>query len=504
MFSKENKEKIINWFKEPKNLMLVGILLFALAIRLSYFFLTKSQPLWWDEAEYMLKAKNIAFGTPDTGWWFGRPILFSVISALFFKLGLNELGIRFFWVILSIINVYLVYYIGKSLFNKNIGLIASLIMAVSYIDLFYTFRLLVNLPEITFVLLAFSLFINVEFLNKSKKNIWWIIPIILIGVLIRFTVGLSLIILLIYLLWTKRLTLFKEKEWYISLGIGIILFVPYVIYSWIKTNNPLYFLTSVLVGSSGGRAIGDTPFHVFMQYIKYLPNYTNLLLFIFFLVAVISLLVYILLGFDKIGDSKKSKTSLFILLTILVPLIYFGFFVNHFEDRYLSMALPFIFILVAQGLDIVKELITKYLSKTLATLVILALLIFGIYSMYVHSEAIVKDKINSYNDLKKAGLWIKENTNPNESVMSSAITEITYYSERKTFGHLQNLTAEIEKIKETNATYFVISNWEGDPEWVYPYLSSNQTQFVPVYQSVSQYNSNKMFAVVFKINSEEL
>src|SRR3989339_561413 len=89
------KEKVFQWFKDNHNLILLSILVFAFAIRMYYFFMTTSQPLWWDEAEYMLKAKNIAFGTPDTGWWYGRPILFPVISALFLKIGLGEIGLRF-------------------------------------------------------------------------------------------------------------------------------------------------------------------------------------------------------------------------------------------------------------------------------------------------------------------------------------------------------------------------------------------------------------------------
>ena len=115
---KERKEKIKNWLKNPYNLALVGMLLLAFIIRLYYFFLTKSQPLWWDEAEYLVKAKNIAFGTPYTGWWeAGRPILFPVIASIFFKIGLGEIGLRFFYVLLSIFNILLIFLIIKRLFN---------------------------------------------------------------------------------------------------------------------------------------------------------------------------------------------------------------------------------------------------------------------------------------------------------------------------------------------------------------------------------------------------
>jgi len=48
----ERKSKVLDWFKDKNNRILIGILIFAFAIRLYYFIMTKSQPLWWDELCY--------------------------------------------------------------------------------------------------------------------------------------------------------------------------------------------------------------------------------------------------------------------------------------------------------------------------------------------------------------------------------------------------------------------------------------------------------------------
>ncbi|MEM3074692.1 MAG: hypothetical protein QW727_02000 [Candidatus Pacearchaeota archaeon] len=56
----KRKQKIKNWLSDKHNLVLFGILIFAFIIRLYYFALTKNQPLWWDEAEYMSAAKSYA------------------------------------------------------------------------------------------------------------------------------------------------------------------------------------------------------------------------------------------------------------------------------------------------------------------------------------------------------------------------------------------------------------------------------------------------------------
>ena len=50
--------KIRGWILENKIFLIVlGIGIF---LRLYYLFLTYNQPLWWDEAEYLLMAKYFA------------------------------------------------------------------------------------------------------------------------------------------------------------------------------------------------------------------------------------------------------------------------------------------------------------------------------------------------------------------------------------------------------------------------------------------------------------
>ena len=54
------KDKIKRWLKDRNNLIFLGILVLGIVIRLYYFNITKGQPLWWDEADYLAYAKNLA------------------------------------------------------------------------------------------------------------------------------------------------------------------------------------------------------------------------------------------------------------------------------------------------------------------------------------------------------------------------------------------------------------------------------------------------------------
>ena len=68
MEQKELKEKIRSILSNKESLIFIGIIVLALIIRIWYFIATKSQPLWWDEAEYMLKAKSLILHTTTTGF----------------------------------------------------------------------------------------------------------------------------------------------------------------------------------------------------------------------------------------------------------------------------------------------------------------------------------------------------------------------------------------------------------------------------------------------------
>src|SRR5258706_11592245 len=124
------------------DLIFIALIALAFVLRLYYFFLTKDQPLWWDEAEYMLKAKALVFGTPATGWRATRPIFLPHLAAAFLKIGGGETTVRVLWIALSAIGVFFVSCIGALLFNRRVGVYSRLLSFVFFICLFFLNRLL--------------------------------------------------------------------------------------------------------------------------------------------------------------------------------------------------------------------------------------------------------------------------------------------------------------------------------------------------------------------------
>jgi len=456
------EEKIKKWFKDPQNLILVGIILLSFFIRLYYFNLTSQQPLWWDESEYMLKAKAIAFGTPETGWWEGRPILFSSVLSVILSLGFGESFIRFLLVLLSLGTVLMVYFLGKDLINKKTGLIASFLFSLFYLDLFYTFRIMTDVLSVFLGVLIFYLFFKSE---KKPKLVLWLGPLIVISFLFRFPNILFFFIFGLYVLVAKR-EVFNNKYYWITALLGLIVLVPYLVWSQVSFGDPLHALN--VAGSGAIQTPESGRFGIFFEYLRFFPGtYLHLILFMVLIIG----LVYFLdlfLGFDKllVSKDKELHKKLFVLIWLLVPLIYHGFFVNHAEDRYIFIIFPAIFYLIGFGSEQIYTFGKKY-NKSFALVFVVLILTVGSYQLIMHSDVIIKSRKDSYDGLKAAGLWIKDHSSAEDIILSMGRPQNTYYSERETFRIPPTAEELDQNISAWTPKYLVLSIWEKSPEYSY-------------------------------------
>src|SRR3989344_4769880 len=173
---KDYIKKSINWLKKDKlNIVLILILLFAFGLRLYYFNLvTGEQPLWWDELAFGSIAKNYVmhlWNTTDliTKEIVIRPPLLPLIWAVFLLFKIPETYIRFFLEIIpSTITIIFIYLLGKEIFNKKTGIIAAFIFSVTYIHIFYSLRLMTDIPSLAF--LTASLYFFIYSIKNEKVN----------------------------------------------------------------------------------------------------------------------------------------------------------------------------------------------------------------------------------------------------------------------------------------------------------------------------------------------
>src|SRR3989344_3270111 len=234
------REFIERFLRDKYNLMFLGVILIAFIIRFYYFIQTYNQPLWWDEAEYMSMAKNILYGIPFD---FNpqRPILFPLLISLFLWLG--EGAVRFFISFLPSLGIVIVtYLLGREIYNKEVGLIASFIMAVFWSLLFDTTRIHADVLGLFFSLLGVYLFWNGYLIKKSVKLTSLGFLFMVLAFMVKVNMILTVLIVLIFLIITEKLEFLKEKILWKSVIWFFIPLIPFSIYNYLKFNTILPFI----------------------------------------------------------------------------------------------------------------------------------------------------------------------------------------------------------------------------------------------------------------------
>ena len=461
-FDKVEKRKadVFNWLKNKDNLLLVIIIIFAFAIRLYYFVLTKDQALWWDEAEYMSAAKHWAFDVPYT-LSAQRPPLFQFLAALFLMSGFEELFIKFVIVLVpSVLLVFSVYLLGKEMFNNKIGLIAASLTAVSWTLLFWTARFQPDFFSMLFQVLS------IWWMWKFWKNPPRVKLIVLSGIFaalgFNFKVSGLLVPLIfgIFIFVKDRFAAFKNKYYYYFAIAFVLTLLPYFIWSYFTFGNP----TAV----KEGYIAEFTHFPIGWYNIKFYYTLTEGINFILFVIGVIIALRFLTYADILIKDKKKCfDPNIFSIIVLATISAFYIFYIRNTDDRWVFLWLPFIFYLIGNSLLYFYQFVKPY-NKIIAIAVVFILLGWGIYGQYKHADELIRNKIPSYSPVKDAGLWIKQHSNPGDKVLSISYTQTVYYTERNVTSYsLMKNESELDRyILDNKPRYIEVSVFEPHPSWI--------------------------------------
>src|SRR3989344_4387903 len=456
-------EKIRLWLRKPANFYLLAILIFAFILRLYYFLLTQDQALWWDEAEYMAYAKKIVFGTPyDISP--KRVVLFPFLISLIFRVGLSEQSVRFFLVLVpSVLVVFFTYLLAKEMYSEKIALLTAFLTAVLWIHLFYSARVMND--EMSFLFRPAGIYYGV--------------------------------IIAIFVLITENFKFLKKPALWGMVLVFLLTLSPHLIWSYYHHGDALAF-----TGAYGGPGEENFGWDAF----KFIPLYTEKVFLAFFFMGLITFIT-IILGFDQIlKGSKKYQNDLFIAISMIFLLGINIFVLRSFEERWF-MAMSFaIFIITSKGIMLTFQLIKKYIKELGAITIIIIIIFSGAYIQLKHADQIIKLKVNTYAEIRAAGLWIKDNSNPQDSVWSRSLPQLAYYSERRVFRENSSVldVAEQELLNQLNEEkpkYFVLYVFENHAPWMFEFPAKYPEVFVPV--QVYTLN-NQPILVIYKISYNNL
>jgi len=492
----KRKKKIISWIKKPYNFTLVGILVFAFIIRLYYYFLTKDQAVWWDAAEYMNMARAWAFGL-EYRFLPVRPILFSLILSLFYRIGNVEFLARIFIFLLSLASIIGTYFFSREIFNKKIGLICTFLMSVFYLHIFHTYRLLVDLPSLTFFIFS-GFFFYKYFKSNSKKALYIGAAIIAIGTLFRITTATFLFSIAIYVVITEKLKFIRKKEYWIAGLIFLLILCPYLIWGYFEFNGFVITLAGAHNAPKGNYIFNGL--ENFKSYLSLFPGMFSWPLLIFFILGLLSM-YRLILCFDILlkENNPELKRDLLLILLFLIPIIITSFSLNnYFEDRYIINTVPVIF-MISSVFIIKSYYFIKKKGKFLAIIFLIMFLGFIAFSQLKHADGLIKEKMTSYSEIKQAGLWLKENSNQEDIILSRSSPHIKYYSEREAI-NIPATKKELETLLESNEDikFYVVSLFENHQEWMYSYPQEEGLPVIQVYFLDS--NQQQPSIIIYSVN----
>jgi len=419
--------------------LVLALLAVALGVRLYYFLLTRDQPVWWDEAEYLVKARSIALGTPDTGYFIGRPILLSVFMSGLYAIGLGETAIRVAFVAFSLATVWLTYSVGRRLCGELVGLIAALLFSTCYIALFYTTRIMTEIPQLALCLLAVDLL-----LARRPWRTALAIPVLVLGTLARFPSAILLPILLVHIAVTEGRAALRNRPLLLSFALAALVGLPYLLWARATYGDPL-------------AAWHASQFHI--------PKLTfwDRLEGVGFYLAWLRSFGWLLLPFLAVGLVVTLRRALLVTVWALTPLLYFGLFLRPLEDRFIILALPPCFIAAAAGLVWVAGRVT---TGGRQTALVVAVALVGAWPLASYSDQLIRVKLDTYSGLKDAGAWIRQNSTPETKVMTPSSPQLTYYSERATVTIPKDPKEFTRRLEAGETRYVVLSQYEGNPKWM--------------------------------------
>lgn len=499
----EKEEKILNFLKGNTGVIAIVILLFGLYIRLKYVNINSA--IWWDEGEYLSIAKELAFGINYNIPSVRQPFL-PLLIALLYKLGISSLSVIKFFVVTipSAASIYLTYLLGKDLYSKRVGLISSFIMAVFWVPLFWSARISTDLFGLFFSLLAFWSFWK-GYQKKEKSIKYLAISGIALALGFSTRVGnvLAIIILALFILLTARLEIIKSRHLRYLALFSIIAVAPYLLWNYIKFGNPFAFW-GLYFGTVSYASTASVPF--FWGFFKFFSLYLDTVFFIMFLLDLISF-YKLFLGFDILLKEKNEKllADFFVLLMILVPTVYFAFIQRQSstEPRWAMIMAPAIFFITARGfiflykriMDVKMDIPYK---RTISISIILILMWIGALQQISQADELIISKKDTYIQLKYAGEWMKENSDKNDLIFTSAVPQTSYYAERNV-SSLTKTEDEFNKIIATLKPKFLeITSLEGYPEWVYGWPEKNKNLVVPVIAYFSDPENTRLVLAVYQ------
>lgn len=337
--------------------ILLAILFLGLFLRI-YDLGTES--LWGDEGFSILIANldllQVIKGTAEEPH---LPLYYVILHYWINLFGDTEFSTRFLSVIFGFIAIFMIYKVGTLIFNKNVGVLSSLLLALSVFHIHYSQE--VRMYSLMALLTLFSIYFFVKLLDRTSFAVS--IGYIISSALLMYSHVFGLFIIIAQNIYFLTLFLSKEeyklnfRRWILFQIILVILYMPWIV----------FLINNILEMQSGFWIPVPTLYYLIKTFRDYSGRF--LLLLLYLILPFFSIVLYEKIkGKINWKDFLKSIGSYFrnlrlsdvnkiylLLLWLLIPTIL-PFIISQFSTpiyviRYTIAASLAFYILIAKGID---------------------------------------------------------------------------------------------------------------------------------------------------------
>ena len=338
--------------------MILAVIVFAFLLRV----ISLNQSFWLDEATSGLVVRNFSLGEIITKFSpgdFHPPLYYLILKVWSSFFGTSEMALRFPSIVFGLLTIYLVYLMGKGLFNKKIGLTAGILLATSGLHIYYS-------QEARMYSLIALLISWLTYLFLKKK--WLIFSIILMFV--GLTDYPALLIIPIFWILTKK----DRKKLILShipLVFCFLLWLPIFFKQLsaglnVNTNSPGWWS---LLGQTSIKNLALIP----VKFVLGRISFDNIYIY-----GAIIGVIFILVAYLFMKTFKEFKKTSILWYWLIIPTILaavVGFKISVLSYFRLLFILPAFYLLIAVGISRTQ----KYANYLLGILLISNLVFSGIY-----------------------------------------------------------------------------------------------------------------------------
>ena len=387
------------------------------------FFLTKFNLVFqyhdtrWDESVFIGMGKYL-FSGGEKGLWepiipIGLPIIFGVL----WKLGLNPIiSSELISIFFAMGCIYLVFMIGKTLYNEQVGFISALILTITPVFYYFSSYGFTGIPSTFFALFGLYFFIKKKYFLTGVLSS--------ISFLFRFPQGLLFVIFGL-LLFLKT----KKKLFDFVIGIFIVV-LPFLIFNLFMYKDMfLPFFEAIPHQANLVHSI------IKETWINYLYN------FLYYLIEILKQNLLLLFGILYFKSKKK------ILLPFLLFGVYFTYITNK-QPRFLLVFLPYLSIMAGFGLY--NLLIKK--NKFIVYIIVFAFIVPSLFT--------INTQYNWRNSYVPEINLLYTFFNDKEGIVLTMVPTPTAYSNLKFIPFYNNVddAVKIYKEKSEDSNYILYSD----------------------------------------------